>query len=543
MGYVKENDQLSGFAYVSASHNPIGHNGLKFGDSSGGVLGGESAARLMARFDELLESPELDTLLETFATDTPGDDGLEEVYRTIDSWKNDALRTYNQLVRKVATAEETSSAVDSAFGELTHANRRRPIGIIGELNGSARSLSIDREILSDAGFLVSMYNDTPGKVSHRIVPEGYSLDECRTLLGSVHNENSAFVLGYVPDNDGDRGNLVYYDDTDDVVRPIDAQQGFALAVLAELSYLSYRRTIARDRPRENVESASKSLSTETGPARLDDVAVVVNGPTSMRIERIANAFGARVFRTEVGEANVVGKARKLREDGYVVRILGEGSNGGTIIHPSSVRDPLSTIFAISKLLLLHGNGELEGPFGMWKKLSQDLTRDQTAGAQRETGDAKIAAIDITINDVLESLPRFTTTGAYEVRAIMQIRVDDHGAFKRAYENRLPDEWKSREREIRDRTGADSYEVVNFEGYREKSGAGNRDASGRQKGGLAVRFVRSGYGPVAYIWMRGSGTEPVFRILADVEGRDDRTESYLLEWQRTMIERAVETITG
>ena len=35
MAYAKK---LDGFIYISASHNPIGHNGLKFGLNDGGVL-------------------------------------------------------------------------------------------------------------------------------------------------------------------------------------------------------------------------------------------------------------------------------------------------------------------------------------------------------------------------------------------------------------------------------------------------------------------------------------------------------------------------
>jgi phosphoglucomutase len=44
-------------------------------------------------------------------------------------------------------------------------------------------------------------------------------------------------------------------------------------------------------------------------------------------------------------------------------------------------------------------------------------------------------------------------------------------------------------------------------------------------------------PKAYIWMRGSGTEPVFRVMADAAGPDRRIERELLEWQRSMVARA------
>ena len=38
------------FMYISASHNPIGHNGFKFGLDTGGVLDGTQSARLIALF-------------------------------------------------------------------------------------------------------------------------------------------------------------------------------------------------------------------------------------------------------------------------------------------------------------------------------------------------------------------------------------------------------------------------------------------------------------------------------------------------------------
>ena len=40
----------SGFVYISASHNPIGHNGIKFGLGDGGVLPADEAALLADDF-------------------------------------------------------------------------------------------------------------------------------------------------------------------------------------------------------------------------------------------------------------------------------------------------------------------------------------------------------------------------------------------------------------------------------------------------------------------------------------------------------------
>ena len=52
MAYSKNFD---GFIYISASHNPIGHNGIKFGLNTGGVLNGTENAKLVQKFNELCD--------------------------------------------------------------------------------------------------------------------------------------------------------------------------------------------------------------------------------------------------------------------------------------------------------------------------------------------------------------------------------------------------------------------------------------------------------------------------------------------------------
>ena len=53
MAYGKK---ASGFIYISASHNPIGHNGIKFGLDDGGVLNGAENAKLVNALNEKLSS-------------------------------------------------------------------------------------------------------------------------------------------------------------------------------------------------------------------------------------------------------------------------------------------------------------------------------------------------------------------------------------------------------------------------------------------------------------------------------------------------------
>ena len=249
-------------------------------------------------------------------------------------------------------------------------------------------------------------------------------------------------------------------------------------------------------------------------------AIAVNDPTSIRIERIAQAFGVDVFRAEVGEANVVGLARKLREQGYLVRILGEGSSGGTIIHPSAVRDPINTVGAILKLLAIRGGNDGRGFFEIWCDRSN----------QRE-----VYREDFTMADVTASLPAFVTTGTTSTDALLRIKTGDHGILKDRYEKIFRREWEKKKKHL-EKYGISGWEAIAYNGMNEKRGVGSFGEAGR--GGLKIEF--SGTSKLsgkdgektAFIWMRGSGTEPVFRIMADAEGL--RQERELIEWQRQMV---------
>jgi phosphoglucomutase len=240
----------------------------------------------------------------------------------------------------------------------------------------------------------------------------------------------------------------------------------------------------------------------------------------MRIDRIARAFDVSVFRAEVGEANVVGLARKLREQGYTVRILGEGSAGGNITHPSAVRDPINTLLALIKLLAIRSEGEKKGFFELWCDLS-----DQ----------AEIYRPDFSLADIIAALPPFISTGAYTDEALLRVRTADHGLLKKKYQEVFLREWEERKDQLKSRYGIQEWEACAYTGMEEKRGLSDFAAAGR--GGLKIIFTNTAGHPVACIWMRGSGTEPVFRVMADAEGQDPRIERDLIEWQRRMVTEA------
>jgi phosphoglucomutase len=92
--------------------------------------------------------------------------------------------------------------------------------------------------------------------------------------------------------------------------------------------------------------------------------------------------------------------------------------------------------------------------------------------------------------------------------------------------------------MREKYGFCGYEVIATVRTQEIRNVIDYSISG--KGGLKVQFFGEDKKPLAFIWMRGSGTEPVFRIMADVKSTVPdykQVEKDLLEWETKMLEKA------
>jgi phosphoglucomutase len=495
----------AGFIYISASHNPIGHNGIKFGLADGGVLAAEETAKLIVSFRSFLEKEDflnkIESLVSAASTET-----IKKVYSSITQAKKEAFDAYYNFCGDVAWGSKTADGAFDIAAVIKNNIAKQPLGIVCDFNGSARTVSVDKEFFTSLGLKFEYINNEPGQIVHRIVPEGESLEPCRLLLEKVHERDASFMLGYVPDCDGDRGNLVIWDDSIKKSRSLEAQEVFALACVAELSHLVWTGELSF--------AAGKPLA---------KAAIAVNDPTSMRIDRIAEAFGVSVFRAEVGEANVVGLARRLREQGYIVRILGEGSAGGNITHPSAVRDPIHTVLAIVKLLSLRSITGKSGLFEIWCKHS---------GQEEKYHD------DFTLADIIASLPQFISTSAYSESAVLRINTKDHAQLKDRYQEIFLHEWEGKKDDLKMRYGICCWEAIAYNGMNEKRNPVKFGEAG--KGGFKISLKDGADKDIAYIWMRGSATEPVFRIMADIEGSGEngrQFERFLLDWQRRMITEA------
>ncbi|MDR1928994.1 MAG: phosphatidylglycerol lysyltransferase [Treponema sp.] len=501
----------TGFCYISASHNPIGHNGLKFGLDDGGVLEASAALQCIGALKELLARP--GAVTELLAVLCRADEtGLKRVYAESARIKQEALGAYRDFALRV-TAGTPVGVPDGGNGvmeALKEGLRERPLTAAADYNGSARTLSIDGDLFRSLGLGFQGINAKPGEIAHAIIPEGDSLEPCRVFLEELHRRDTGALLSYVPDCDGDRGNLVIWDEEAGRARILEAQEVFALACAAEFAQLVWTGEL------------------RYGPSggALTRAAVAVNGPTSMRVDRIAAAFGIEVFRAEVGEANVVNLARRLRNQGYLVRILGEGSNGGNIIHPQAVRDPIATVLGLVKLLTIRKGRDTDagGPrpegggfFDIWL--------EKSGGGRAKSG--------FGLKDIIASLPVFTTTGVATPEAQLRVRTGDHALLKEKYQGIFLKDWELKRAELK-RLGLYGWEgraCIGTEEVRKLTRFGDAGT-----GGLKIVFTGDEGREKAFIWMRGSKTEPVFRILADAEGGAER-ERALIQWQRSMVSRA------
>ena len=517
--------RIAGFAYVSASHNPVGHNGFKFG-VRGGVLGGKEAASLIAEYRKTVGAPGAAAGLMECAgalfappdlADAPAARPDARVRGVNRAEKRRCLEIYTAFLRETAGGSGTPEQREAVLSALRRALGERPLRVIADLNGSARCLSADRAFLSSIGVELTTFNDEPGRIAHTIIPEGESLEPCRRALEEAHAEDPSALIGYVPDNDGDRGNLVIWDDEAGRARSLEAQEVFALSALAELA-LDACPPLASDFP----------ALTPEGAAGMHRSAVVVNGPTSHRVRVIAAAYGAEVHETEVGEANVTGRADALRRAGLRVRLLGEGSNGGTIIHPAAVRDPLNTLAALIKLLRLPGGpparkaAPFAAPFEDWC---------------RRSGHMDLYSPDFGISRAAASLPAFTTTPSSAPRAVMTVKTRDHAALKAEWERIFRRQWSLHKDELRRKYGFTRWTEFNNEGGESRRGMGAEYRSGAESGGLKIVFSDSRGEDAGFLWMRGSGTEPVFRVMAEIRGVSPAGEEALVMWQRGMTSAA------
>ncbi|ACH94271.1 phosphoglucomutase [Borrelia recurrentis] len=483
LAYTKISKNSKGFIYISASHNPKGYNGIKTGLDDGGVLNSNEINKIIKQIKSNIQNENLIKnlikKLQNFNNNTKYLKTYETIIASKDKLKAQSYNAYKSLMQQIIYSDEYNQEnIDILKANI----KKEQIGIIAEMNGGSRINSIDKEILQSLGLKLEFYNTEIGIFKHGMTPEGKSLNMCKKILEQKFQKDNSFQLGYVPDCDGDRGNLITINKNGQA-NIISSQKIFALSVLSELSYL-YHIGIKKN------------------------LAVVVNDATSLNIEKIASLFNAKVYRVEVGEANLTEMADILRNKGLIIKIFGEGSNGGNITHPSKVRDPLATVFSIIKLL------KIKNLYKIWCTLSQNSYNEY-----------------YNLDDILKTINFYSNVEVSSKEAILKIRVQNQETLKTNYEKLLKTEF-NKNNTIINQLQINNYEILNYEGITQTT-TRTRDASG----GLKVLLKNDKHEIIGSLWMRGSKTEPIFRVLSEVKSEYHNLLYDILDFHKHLIKTA------
>lgn len=452
---------------ITASHNPIFHNGWKY------MTAGRAPPHRLLQGGVLLGAKDMGRL-------------IREVKIFVDKICKGVIDPVEIMgaiddseVDKIINSDENIGYIDKALAGYASELKKfigdgdlRNIVLINDCNGGAAA-RITEDILRRLGISeenLIFLNSEVGKPAHLIEPINSALADAVKAL-KEHKAKVAVVYDF----DADRGNLVILMPDGRAVE-ISPQDVVAFNVMAELiRYRDYDRTRY---PR--------------------GLAVVGHCGTSDRTEDIAEILGAKFVNVEVGEVIVAEKMAELEKSGYLVPIGVEGYNGGTVFRGARCRDGLQTLLTAARLL-----GE-PAIFETWLK---------SAGIYETLSDddrARIAGKDFYLSEILDSLPHYYSK---------QFVIPDISIPPKVFKIALENNFKGLIRGHKGNYTVDGVPGFSYKDiYIEYSGETDmRSHTIEEQAGLGLddKFITGGWrirfvgrdGKKSKIWLRGSKTEP------------------------------------
>jgi phosphomannomutase len=290
----------TGAIIITASHNPIEYNGLKFVNDSALFTIKEEVDQINKYYEEEIEK------FEKAQKENIASGSITKAAEPSTSKKpSKVLLRANGSNILLKSPNFPKEHVDQILAHVNvEAIKARKFKVVADMI-NASACVMDKYLFEQLGVDLIPINDTPnGKFGHRPEPLRENLVETERIA-----KESGIDIGFVHDPDADR--LVVINEHGEV---ISEEYSIALAI-------------------ENVLSKNKGRP------------IVLNLSTSQRGADIAKKYGSEVFRTKVGEGFVVEGMLK-----HNAIISGEG-NGG-IIYPAinTCRDSFTGIALILELM-------------------------------------------------------------------------------------------------------------------------------------------------------------------------------------------------
>ena len=449
-----------GGVMVTASHNPLTHNGFKFLTGCSGANDPHEAPP-----GALLSAWAMGEVMDQVAeiARTGGADFHKQMESVKPAALDEALSHPDNETDRVRAERAYLDVIGRDWGIAPHCLKPLTLGpALLDPNGGA-ACGIDARVLEHFDVRVIETNAELGYPEHGIDTDGIDPASGRHMLLRVARaaarENAHFGVAF--DYDADRGNLVLPGHDESAI--IAPQRVAALNVALALA-------------RRALDGGVK-----------DNLAVVMSDATSLACERVAAAFGAKVFHVETGEINVVTRMHTLRREGYDVPVGVEGANGGTIFETSTCRDGLQA--ALSAAL-----GESHPEIAReWMRISSGINGSR----HRATGRLPLA-------ELVESAP--TNPNVFLRFSAPPV---SHGEFKKRVENYFRGTcWPRFEGRF------ERYEFLNYEGTRQVD-----ERTGDESGGW--RLLLTAPDRRAFVFLRGSRTEAgVWRMIVDADDLHD-----------------------
>jgi len=468
VAYARET--ADGFLYVSASHNPVGYNGLKLGLADGRTLPPDRAEAFIAAYEaRLTDRANIERLIA--GVNAVPSERVQDVFDRIPHHRREASTIYGRFCDAVVTG--IGNPAEAAAYKATLRKKIRDLDLwIGlDPNGGARQ---DTKYLESWGFNVAEINSRPRvDMVHQLAPTPEATHAAQEELLRLRSEGKRILCFFVFDTDGDRRNVV-----------LPVEDGSALVPGVQIIFaLDVLRAVAHHACDTTMPTQGK-----TG--------VVVNGPTSALIERLAERFGFVLKRTETGEANVAHAGEALAAEGVDVVMMGEGSNGSAFTLDLLIREPIHTIGTIVNLI-----SNPETLHYLVGRLDEDCGPSEWLLPDR---------IPFLLANLVRVLPPSSDTDLFTSAGERWGLPVPPDLFKATFDEVVERAWPSQQCKLTDgMAGKDkrvTFEFVNYERDKELRGRGNRQTG---LGGYKIElFVHSTEGKrlVGWIWFRPSGTE-------------------------------------